>query len=348
MEAVSEFALKGGPVLGICNGFQVLCEAGLLPGALLPNAGRRFVCRQVDLEVVNASTPFTSACDQGDTLSIPVKHTTGRYYAPEEALRELEADGPGHPALRRGPQPQRLRARHRGGLQPRQERHGADAAPRARRGPAHRLGRRRLPVRVARRARGRARRGRRERRRPAQGARAHRRRVRPDPGEARARAQRARAGRVLADVVRALRLQALEEAARPAAHRGPAPADGPGRERRRGGRGRRAGDRVQGRVAQPPQRGGAVPGRGHRASAASCATCSRSARARSRCSTRCASASWTPRARATCSTARCRASATTATRSASRPWAARSTSRAPTSRTAWSTPCAWASRARSG
>ena len=93
MEAVSEFALKGGPVLGICNGFQVLCEAGLLPGALLPNAGRRFVCRQVDLEVVNASTPFSRICDPGVTLSIPVKHTTGRYYAPEEALRELEAEG---------------------------------------------------------------------------------------------------------------------------------------------------------------------------------------------------------------------------------------------------------------
>ena len=103
MEAVGEFALRGGPVLGICNGFQVLCEAGLLPGALLPNAGRRFVCRQVDLEVVNADTPFTRACEAGHVLSIPVKHTTGRYYAPEEALDELEAQGqvilrysPGH------------------------------------------------------------------------------------------------------------------------------------------------------------------------------------------------------------------------------------------------------------
>jgi phosphoribosylformylglycinamidine synthase len=93
MEAVGEFALSGGPVLGICNGFQVLCEAGLLPGALLPNAGRRFVFRQVDLEVVNADTPFTRACEAGDRLSIPVKHTTGRYYAPEDALDELEANG---------------------------------------------------------------------------------------------------------------------------------------------------------------------------------------------------------------------------------------------------------------
>jgi phosphoribosylformylglycinamidine synthase len=93
MEAVSEHALDGGPVLGICNGFQVLCEAGLLPGALLPNEGRRFLCRQVDVEVVNADTPFTRACEAGDALSIPVKHTSGRYYAPEEGLRELEAQG---------------------------------------------------------------------------------------------------------------------------------------------------------------------------------------------------------------------------------------------------------------
>jgi len=93
MEAVQEFALAGGPVLGICNGFQVLCEAGLLPGALLANEGRRFICRQVEVEVVNASTPFTRACEVGDRLSMPVKHTSGRYYAPEAALDELEANG---------------------------------------------------------------------------------------------------------------------------------------------------------------------------------------------------------------------------------------------------------------
>jgi phosphoribosylformylglycinamidine synthase subunit PurQ / glutaminase len=93
MEGVQEYALAGGPVLGICNGFQVLCEAGLLPGALLPNSGLRFVCRQVEVEVVNGSTPFTRACEEGERLSIPVKHTTGRYYAPESALDELEANG---------------------------------------------------------------------------------------------------------------------------------------------------------------------------------------------------------------------------------------------------------------
>jgi phosphoribosylformylglycinamidine synthase subunit PurQ / glutaminase len=93
MEAVAEFARDGGPVLGICNGFQVLCEAGLLPGALLPNTELRFVCRQVDVEVITADTPFTSACEQGQILSIPVKHTTGRYYAPDDMLAEMEAAG---------------------------------------------------------------------------------------------------------------------------------------------------------------------------------------------------------------------------------------------------------------
>jgi len=82
MGEVARFAAEGGPVLGICNGFQVLCEAGLLPGALLPNQSLRFVCRQVGVEVVDADTPFTRACAQGEELSIPVKHTTGRFYSP--------------------------------------------------------------------------------------------------------------------------------------------------------------------------------------------------------------------------------------------------------------------------
>jgi phosphoribosylformylglycinamidine synthase subunit PurQ / glutaminase len=80
---VAEFAQAGGLVLGICNGFQVLCEAGLLPGALLPNTSLKFTFRQVGLEVVDAGTPFTRACRDGDRLSIPVKHTTGRYYSPD-------------------------------------------------------------------------------------------------------------------------------------------------------------------------------------------------------------------------------------------------------------------------
>ena len=92
MGEVERFARDGGLVLGICNGFQVLCEAGLLPGALLPNTSLKFVCRQVDLEVVNASTAWTGACAVGDTLSIPAKHTTGRYWAPDTVLDELEAN----------------------------------------------------------------------------------------------------------------------------------------------------------------------------------------------------------------------------------------------------------------
>jgi phosphoribosylformylglycinamidine synthase subunit PurQ / glutaminase len=82
MEAVAELAAAGGPVLGICNGFQVLCEAGLLPGALLRNAELRFVCKQADL-----------LDGEGNTLSIPIKHGEGRYYAPEEMLEQLEANG---------------------------------------------------------------------------------------------------------------------------------------------------------------------------------------------------------------------------------------------------------------
>jgi phosphoribosylformylglycinamidine synthase subunit PurQ / glutaminase len=93
MESVVEYARAGGIVLGICNGFQVLCEAGLLPGALLPNRTLRFVCRQVDLVVEHADTPFTNACEQGERLSIPAKHTTGCWYAPPEMHKRVEANG---------------------------------------------------------------------------------------------------------------------------------------------------------------------------------------------------------------------------------------------------------------
>jgi phosphoribosylformylglycinamidine synthase len=82
MEAVAAFAREGGPVLGICNGFQILCEAGLLPGALRPNASLSFVCRDVPLVVERADTPFTSRCEPGQTLVIPVKHGDGCYHAP--------------------------------------------------------------------------------------------------------------------------------------------------------------------------------------------------------------------------------------------------------------------------
>jgi phosphoribosylformylglycinamidine synthase subunit PurQ / glutaminase len=93
MGAVAEFAAAGGPVLGICNGFQVLCEAGLLPGALLPNEGLRFVCRQVEITVESSETPFTRGSEFDERLSIPVKHMTGRYFAPDPALDALEGAG---------------------------------------------------------------------------------------------------------------------------------------------------------------------------------------------------------------------------------------------------------------
>ena len=91
MEAVARFAESGGAILGICNGFQVLCEAGLLPGALLPNEGLRFLCRQVEIEVVDTRTVFTAGLRAGERLSVPVKHMSGRWFAPPELLAGLEA-----------------------------------------------------------------------------------------------------------------------------------------------------------------------------------------------------------------------------------------------------------------
>jgi phosphoribosylformylglycinamidine synthase I len=93
MESVIAFANDGGLVLGICNGFQVLCEAHLLPGALLPNSNLRFIFRQVELAVVNPDTAFTSAAERGASLSIPAKHSWGRYYADEPTLDQLESEG---------------------------------------------------------------------------------------------------------------------------------------------------------------------------------------------------------------------------------------------------------------
>jgi phosphoribosylformylglycinamidine synthase len=93
MEAVAEHAARGGLVLGICNGFQVLCEAGLLPGALLQNQELKFICRQMDVVVENDGTPFTRTCTRGERLSIPMKHMDGRYYAPDDMLDRMEANG---------------------------------------------------------------------------------------------------------------------------------------------------------------------------------------------------------------------------------------------------------------
>ncbi len=93
MHAVKELAQAGGPVLGICNGFQVLCEAGLLPGALVRNAGQRFVSRPVRVSVEATDTPFTTAFERGAIFTVPVAHGEGRFVAPEDVLREIEAEG---------------------------------------------------------------------------------------------------------------------------------------------------------------------------------------------------------------------------------------------------------------
>jgi phosphoribosylformylglycinamidine synthase I len=99
MESVIEFANDGGLVLGICNGFQVLCEARLLPGALLVNANRRFTFRQVELEVLNSGGSFTQGCGSDahgrapNHLSIPAKHSWGRYYADEQTLAAMDRAG---------------------------------------------------------------------------------------------------------------------------------------------------------------------------------------------------------------------------------------------------------------
>jgi phosphoribosylformylglycinamidine synthase I len=90
--AVKEFADAGGLVLGICNGFQILCEAGLLPGVLLQNESLRFICRDVPLVVERDDLPFTTRCTKGETLVIPVKHGDGRWFAPPELVAELEAN----------------------------------------------------------------------------------------------------------------------------------------------------------------------------------------------------------------------------------------------------------------
>jgi phosphoribosylformylglycinamidine synthase I len=88
MAAVERFAADGGPVLGICNGFQILCEAGLLPGALRPNTSLAFVCRDVDVVVERTDTAFTSRCEAGQVLTIPVKHGEGCYFAPRGLAEE--------------------------------------------------------------------------------------------------------------------------------------------------------------------------------------------------------------------------------------------------------------------
>ena len=90
MQEVGKFAASGGLVIGICNGFQILCEAGLLPGALMRNAGLKYICKQVFLRVENAETPFTNACRKGEVLQIPIGHMEGNYYCDPQTLENLK------------------------------------------------------------------------------------------------------------------------------------------------------------------------------------------------------------------------------------------------------------------
>jgi len=92
MAAVKKFAAEGGLVIGVCNGFQILVECGLLPGALIRNRGLKFICRQVELRTETADSPFSSALHKGDILRMPIAHGEGCYYADERTLDELEAE----------------------------------------------------------------------------------------------------------------------------------------------------------------------------------------------------------------------------------------------------------------
>jgi phosphoribosylformylglycinamidine synthase len=93
MRSVVEFARAGGLVLGICNGFQILCEAGLLPGALLRNRDLKFVCGHTNIRVERLDTPFTSACSAGQVISVPIAHGEGNYFCDQRTLDELEGEG---------------------------------------------------------------------------------------------------------------------------------------------------------------------------------------------------------------------------------------------------------------
>ena len=125
MQAVKEFARRGGFVLGICNGFQILQEAGLLPGAMLRNRGLKFICRPVDLRAERTDLAFTRAYEPGQVLRMPIAHNEGSFYVSPEELNHLERNG------RVVLQSQRVFEQHRGADQRRGKRDGDDVASRA-------------------------------------------------------------------------------------------------------------------------------------------------------------------------------------------------------------------------
>ena len=272
------FADAGGPVLGVCNGFQILLEAGLLPGAMLRNRGLKFICEHVSVRVEQTDTPFTGACRQGQVLRIPISSRRGQLLRarrrarragtgaardlPLRRCRERRAD-------RRG-QSERRGAQHRRHLQRAPQRRRHDAAPRAgvradarqrRRARAVRVGRSRARVRRAPSG-------------PPHDELRYRHPGTPRPDQptnttrivarARARAVDHRARHLLGDVVRALQLQELAHPSEEAADARPARAAGARRERRRRGHRRRPGRGLQDRIAQPPLVHRALSGRGDR------------------------------------------------------------------------------------
>jgi phosphoribosylformylglycinamidine synthase I len=92
MGAIKEFAAQGGKVMGICNGFQILCEAGLLPGALMRNANLKFVCEHINMRIESTDTPFTALCQKGQVLSVPIAHGDGNYFCDAATLEELKRE----------------------------------------------------------------------------------------------------------------------------------------------------------------------------------------------------------------------------------------------------------------
>ena len=338
MGAVRAHAEAGGPVLGICNGFQVLTEVGLLPGVLRPNAGLRFRCQDAEL-VVERATPWLPGCAAGEPADDPDQ-------APRRLLVRRRRD-PGRAGAERADprslrrQPERLGGRRRRRHQPGRERRRPDAPSRARGREADRVDRRADPAPGPARAC------------PGEGGcvsavspsphaapRPDRPGVRPHLRAARARAEHLRAGRLLVALERALRLQALAPAAAPVPDARRARPPGPGRERRRDRRRRRAGGCPQGGVAQPPLGGRAVPGRGHRGRRHPPRHLRDGRAARGDPRLAALRRAGRPATSDTCSRASSRVLATTATASASPTSAARSTSSPGTQPTAWSTPCA--------
>ena len=153
MSAVVEFAKSGGPVVGICNGFQVLTEAGLLPGALQKNRGLKFLCTTVELRVDSTDSVLTSEAELGAVLRVPINHFEGNYTCSPETLAELQANE--QVVLRYVDEPERFGRRHRRDLQRGPQRGGPHAAPRARDERPAGLGRRCAAAAVAAAARGR-------------------------------------------------------------------------------------------------------------------------------------------------------------------------------------------------